>query len=66
MTAAVAWIVFGPPVPPGQVSWVLPAVSAIGALLSASLTWTIARLGRHPDPVRLILIGVLVGGCSVQ
>jgi len=66
VTAAVAWIVFGPPVPSGQVSWVLPAVSAMGALLSASLTWTIARLGGRADPVRLILIGVLVGGarCS--
>jgi iron complex transport system permease protein len=62
VTAAVAWIVFGPPVPPGQVSWVLPAVSALGALLSASLTWTIAQLGGRADPVRLILIGVLVGG----
>ncbi len=62
VTAAVAWIVFGPPVPPGQVSWVLPAVSALGALFSASLTWTIARLGGRADPVRLILIGVLVGG----
>jgi len=62
VTAAVAWIVFGPPVPPGQVSWVLPGVSALGALLSASLTWSVARLGGKVEPVRLILIGVLVGG----
>lgn len=62
VTAAVAWIVFGPPVPPGQVSWVLPGVAALGALLSASLTWTIAQLGGRADPVRLILTGVLVGG----
>ena len=63
VTAAVAWIVFGPTLTPGQVSWVLPAVSALGALLSASLTWSIARLGGgRVEPVRLILIGVLVGG----
>ena len=62
VTAAVAWIVFGPPVAPGQVSWVLPGISALGALLSASLTWSVARLGGKVEPVRLILIGVLVGG----
>lgn len=62
VTAAVVWIVFGPPVPPGQVSWVLPAVSALGALLSASLTWGVAQLGGRAEPIRLILIGVLVGG----
>lgn len=62
VTAAVAWIVFGPPVAPGQVSWVLPAVSAVGALLSATCTWLIARWGGRIEPVRLILIGVLVGG----
>lgn len=62
VTAAVAWIVFGPPMPPGQVSWVLPGVSALGALLSASLTWSVARLGGKVEPIRLILIGVLVGG----
>jgi iron complex transport system permease protein len=62
VTAAVAWIVFGPVLTPGQVSWLLPAISALGALLSASLTWSIARLGGRVEPVRLILIGVLVGG----
>jgi iron complex transport system permease protein len=66
VTAAVAWIVFGPSVAPGQVSWVLPAVSALGALLAAGLTWNIAGLGPggapHVEPTRLILIGVLVGG----
>lgn len=62
VTAAVAWLVFGPPVAPGQVSWVLPAVSALGALLSASLTWGVAQLGGRAEPIRLILIGVLVGG----
>jgi iron complex transport system permease protein len=62
VSAAVAWIVFGPLLTPGQVSWILPAVSALGALLSASLTWGVARLGGRVEPVRLILIGVLVGG----
>lgn len=62
VTATVAWIVFGPPIAPGQVSWVLPGISALGALLSASLTWSVARLGGRVEPVRLILIGVLVGG----
>lgn len=62
VTAAVAWIVFGPPMPPGQVSWILPAISALGALLSASLTWGVAQLGGRAEPIRLILIGVLVGG----
>ncbi|MEX1021126.1 MAG: iron ABC transporter permease [Litorilinea sp.] len=62
VTAAVAWIVFGPVLTPTQVSWMLPAVSALGALLSATLTWSIARLGGRVEPVRLILIGVLVGG----
>jgi iron complex transport system permease protein len=62
VTAAVAWIVFGPILTPEQVSWMLPAVSALGALLAALLTWSIARLGGRVEPVRLILIGVLVGG----
>ncbi|MBI1298524.1 iron chelate uptake ABC transporter family permease subunit [bacterium] len=62
VTAAVAWIVFGPPLAPGQVSWVLPAVSALGAIFSATATWTITRLGGKVEPTRLILIGVLVGG----
>ena len=62
VTAAVAWIVFGPPVAPGQVSWVLPGIAALGALFSATATWTISRAGGSTDPTRLILIGVLVGG----
>lgn len=62
VTAAVAWIVFGPVVAPGQVSWVLPGVAALGALFAASLTWSVARMGGRVEPVRLILIGVLVGG----
>ncbi len=61
-TAVIVWIVFGPPVPPGQVSWALPGIAACGALLSASLTWFVAQLGGRVEPMRLILIGVLVGG----
>lgn len=62
VTAAVAWIVFGPPLAPGQVSWVLSGVAALGALFSATATWSISRLGGKVEPTRLILIGVLVGG----
>jgi iron complex transport system permease protein len=61
-TAVVAWTVFGPEVQPGSVSWVLPAVAAIGAVVAASATWAVARLAGRVDPIRLILIGVLVGG----
>lgn len=62
VTAVVAWIVFGPPMAPGQVSWILPSIAALGALLAASATWGITRLGGKVEPTRLILIGVLVGG----
>jgi iron complex transport system permease protein len=62
VTAAVAWTVFGPPVAAGQVVWVLPLVSAAGALLAAAATWGLTRLTGRVEPVRLILIGVLVGG----
>lgn len=61
-TAVVAWTVFGPDVQTDSVSWVLPAVAALGALLAASATWGVARLAGRVDPLRLILIGVLVGG----
>lgn len=62
VAAAVAWITFGPPLPPDQVSWALPAISAAGACLSAAATWGITRLGGSVEPIRMILIGVLVGG----
>lgn len=62
VTAAVLWVVFGPPMKPGQVAWLLPAVSAVGAAFSALLTWTVTRLGGKVEPIRLILMGVLVGG----
>ncbi|MEM7343006.1 MAG: iron ABC transporter permease [Chloroflexota bacterium] len=62
VTAAVAWLVFGPAQESGELVWVLPGVSAIGALLSATATWSITRLGGKVEPTRLILIGVLVGG----
>ncbi|MCG8349837.1 MAG: iron ABC transporter permease [Chloroflexales bacterium] len=62
VTATVAWIVFGPEVAPDQVSWVLPGVASVGALISATATWSFTRLGGKVEPTRLILIGVLVGG----
>jgi len=62
VAATVAWVVFGPEVPPNQVSWVLPAVAGMGALLSATATWSFTRLGGKVEPTRLILIGILVGG----
>jgi iron complex transport system permease protein len=62
VAAAAAWLTFGPQLPPGQVSWALPAIAALGACLSAAATWGIARLGGGVEPIRLVLIGVLVGG----
>lgn len=62
VTAAVLWMVFGPPVAAGQVSWILPGISALGAFLAAAITWSVSRLSGRVDPIRLILMGVLVGG----
>lgn len=61
-TAAIVWLTFGPALPPGQVSWALPAVAAVGALFAATTTWGVTRLSGQVEPIRLILIGVLVGG----
>lgn len=62
VTAAVCWITFGPAVAPGSISWVLPGVAAVGACLAAAITWGVTRLAGQVEPVRLILMGILVGG----
>lgn len=62
VVAAVLWIVFGPPSSPGEISWILPGISALGACLSGGLTWLVAQLSGKVEPIRLILIGILIGG----
>ncbi|MEM8619192.1 MAG: iron ABC transporter permease [Actinomycetota bacterium] len=42
--------------------WFLPLIGCAGGLGAGLLTWAIARLGGRVDPLRMILIGVLLGG----
>ncbi|MEM7143452.1 MAG: iron ABC transporter permease [Actinomycetota bacterium] len=43
-------------------TWALPAIGAAGGIVAGILTYAVAKLGRRVDPLRLILIGVLMGG----
>jgi iron complex transport system permease protein len=62
VAATVLWITFGPTVAPGRVSWVFPLVACVGGICTAALVWFAASVGGRANPVRLILMGVLVGG----
>ncbi|MEM8925147.1 MAG: iron ABC transporter permease [Actinomycetota bacterium] len=61
IVAVVMWLVYGPFEPDAAV-WVLPLVGAVGGLATGLLTYGISRLGGRVDPLRLVLIGVLLGG----
>ncbi|MEM7321903.1 MAG: iron ABC transporter permease [Actinomycetota bacterium] len=58
--AVVMWLVLGPRETDSV--WLLPLIGALGGLASGLLTYGIARLGGKIEPLRLILIGVLLGG----
>lgn len=61
VVAVVCYLVFGPAAPDSAV-WVLPMIGSVGGLAAGALTYGIARLGGKADPLRLILIGVLLAG----
>lgn len=59
--ATVLWLVFGPR-SINDPTWLLPLIGAVGGLATGLLTWAVTRLGGKVDPLRLILIGVLLAG----
>ncbi|MEM9562705.1 MAG: iron ABC transporter permease [Actinomycetota bacterium] len=62
--AVVIWLVFGARDP--DALWILPIVGAGGGIASGLLTYGISRLGGKIEPLRLILIGVLLGGLLIS
>ncbi|MEM7091722.1 MAG: iron ABC transporter permease [Actinomycetota bacterium] len=59
VVAVVMWLLYGPN---SESTWVLPLVGALGGVGTGLLTYGISKLGGRVDPLRLILVGVLLGG----
>lgn len=62
VTAVVVFSVFGPALPHVFVPYAVPLIAIIGALISTTITWFLANNVGKVEPLRLILMGVLVGG----
>ncbi|MEM9135569.1 MAG: iron ABC transporter permease [Actinomycetota bacterium] len=62
VAAAVVWLTFGGASSLDEATWIVPLVATAGGFGAGLLTYIAARLGGRTDPLRLILMGVLVGG----
>lgn len=60
IVAVIAWIIYGPV--DDEPVWTLPLVGVVGGMITGLLTYGVSRLGGKVEPLRLILIGVLMGG----
>lgn len=61
-TAVVVFAVFGPTIPNHLVIYSVPFIAILGAIISTTITWFLANRVGKVEPLRLILMGVLVGG----
>lgn len=62
ITAVIGWVTFGPAVDPEAGTLTMALVGIIGGSLAGLATFGLSRLGGRADPMRLILMGVLLGG----
>ncbi len=62
ITAVIVWVTFGPAATAENGTVVMALVAIVGGSASGLATYGISRLGGSVDPMRLILIGVLLGG----
>ncbi|WP_416150153.1 FecCD family ABC transporter permease [Salipaludibacillus sp. HK11] len=62
VTAAVVWISFGPAMNTQWISYTLPVISSIGGLIAGLVTWFLSQRNGKSNSLRLIMMGVLVGG----
>lgn len=61
-TAVVVFAVFGPKISNYLVFYSVPFIAICGAVVSTTITWFLANRVGKVEPLRLILMGVLVGG----
>lgn len=61
LVAVILWLVWGGG-DPSAPTWFLPAIGMAGGVLTGMLTYAVSRLGGRTSPLRLLLIGVLMGG----
>lgn len=62
VAAVVVFSVFGPNVSNDYLKYIMPLVAICGASISTTITWFLASNVGKVEPLRLILMGVLVGG----
>ncbi|MEM1332266.1 MAG: iron ABC transporter permease [Actinomycetota bacterium] len=61
-TAVVLFVVYGPTLSTDATALVTPMVAILGGALTAGITFAISSLAGRADPLRLILVGILLGG----
>lgn len=61
-TAAILWVLYGPALDAGTMSITTSLIAVAGGATTGLLTFGIATLAGRADPMRLILLGILLGG----